>query len=314
VSPEILNWSQIEQRLAALDLVGVMQLAFAAYSRNEAEIPPVGEMLFSDPPGEVHIKYGYLRGGSHYVVKIASGFYGNPARDLASSQGLMLLFDQRTGVPSTILLDEGRLTDARTGAAGALAAAKLAPPRLEKIAVVGSGTQARVQLEYLRQVTDCRDVGVWGRDPGRARDCAADLEELGYRAQAVTKLQAVVRDSDLVITTTPSREALIRSEWVSPGTHITAMGSDTPDKQELDTALIARAQLLVVDSRSQSNSRGEMYRARRAGVELDGRLVELGELCQPDSQFRREPDAISVADLTGVAVQDLAAALAVAKV
>ena len=313
MSTPVLSWPEIAARLEQIDLAAAMERAFAAYSRGEAEIPPVGELVFSEPPGDVHIKYGYLRGGSHYVVKIASGFYENPARGLSSCQGMILLFDQRTGVPACILLDEGKLTDARTGAAGALAAAKLAPEEPSRIGIVGTGIQARVQLEHLKGVTKCREVKIWGRDPAKAEACARDAQAMGYEAAVSKDLRELAADARLIVTTTPSTEPLLRAEWIAPGTHITAMGSDTAQKQELEAALLERAEYVVVDSLAQSESRGEVYRARKSGVALDETLIELGTLCQPGHSFRRDPDAISVADLTGVAVQDLAAAIAVAQ-
>ena len=136
---KVAQWSEIADVLPTVDVQSAIEEAFAAYSRGEAVVPPVGEMSFDDPPGEVHLKYGYLKNGEHYVVKIASGFYDNPSLGLPSSQGLMLLFDQATGVLSSVLLDEGKLTDLRTGAAGAVAARHLAPERIEAIGVGGTG-------------------------------------------------------------------------------------------------------------------------------------------------------------------------------
>ena len=210
---QTLNWAQIEARLEEVDLVAAMEAAFAAYARGEAVIPPVGEMVFEDPPGDVHIKYGYRKGGSHYVVKIASGFYDNPKLGLSSCQGLMLLFDQRTGAPYSILLDEGRLTDARTGAAGALAAKKLAPAKVECIGVLGSGTQARVQARYLKEVTDCRQLRLWGRRAEGAAECAEDLRELGFEVEVGPEPEAVVTTSQLIVTTTPSTRAIEWGAW-----------------------------------------------------------------------------------------------------
>lgn len=157
------TWSQIRDVLPKIDLIAAMEEAFVAYSSGRAVIPPVGELNFENPTGDVHLKYGYLKGGRHYVVKIASGFYDNPKRGLASSQGLMLLFDQHTGVPVAVLMDEGRLTDLRTAAAGAVAAKHLAPPEVECIGIVGAGIQAREQLRALAAVTPCRQVMVWAR-------------------------------------------------------------------------------------------------------------------------------------------------------
>ena len=132
----------------------------------------LGRELIMDgsDPGEVHIKYGYLRGGDHYVVKIASGFPMNRSRGMQSGNGLMLLFDQATGELVTILHDEGYLTDLRTAAAGALACRALAPSAFETIGVVGTGVQASLQLEHAARATGCRHSMVWGRNPDRAQD------------------------------------------------------------------------------------------------------------------------------------------------
>jgi len=310
MKPEILLWDAIEARLRDVDLVGRMEEAFVAYSQGRCVIPPVGELAFSEPPGDVHIKYGYARGGADYVVKIASGFYENPALGLPSSQGLMLLFNQATGQLRSILLDEGRLTDARTGAAGAVAAKHLAPTRVDRIGIVGSGTQARYQAEYLRQVTRCREVRVWGRHADRASACALELAEMGYQAAALTHLQELVESSQIIVTTTPAREALVRSEWVMDGTHITGVGSDTPEKIELDPLLVSRARV-VVDSLEQCRSRGELYQAVSAGVLSHDVADELGAVIDGQVVGRQTETEITIADLTGVAAQDLFAASAV---
>ena len=144
-------------------LIKCIEAAFTSYSSGLAVIPPVGTLNFNSPPGEMHIKYGYIQGDSHYVVKIASGFYENPTLGLSSSNGLNLVFNRQTGVLETILLDEGLLTDIRTAVAGAIASKYLAPKKIKAIGIMGSGIQARWQLEYLKSVVDCRKVFVWGR-------------------------------------------------------------------------------------------------------------------------------------------------------
>ena len=313
MQPRIIPWTEIENRLREVDLVGQMQAAFLAYSEGRCVIPPVGELCFQEPPGDVHIKYGYVTGGDEYVIKIASGFYQNPKLGLPSSQGLMLLFEQKTGQLRAILLDEGRLTDARTGAAGAVAAKHLAPPEVHTIGIVGTGTQARYQARYLLDVSACRRLQIWGRDRGRAEACRAELESLGFEATCANGLQDLVEGSQLIVTTTPSAEPLIQADWVQPGTHITAVGSDTPDKQELAADLLAGARV-IVDSASQCRTRGEAYHALRAGLLKPGGLIELGAVVADKAIGRRMPSDITVADLTGVAVQDLYAAAAVAGV
>ena len=127
-------------------------------------MPPVGELVFDDPPGDVHIKYGYIRGGDVYVIKIASGFHDNPKRGLPSGDGLMLVFDQKTGVLQAILLDEGYLTNLRTAAAGAIAAKYLAPRQVTMAGILGAGVQGRMQLDWLRRVRRFDAAIVWGID------------------------------------------------------------------------------------------------------------------------------------------------------
>ena len=154
--------TQIEKTIRPAEVIAAMERAFVAYSRGEAIIPPVGQMEFEDPPGDCHIKYGYLRRGTTFTVKIATGFSKNPERGLPSSNGVILVFSDQTGELLTILLDEGYLTDVRTAAAGAVAAKYLAPPKIECIGMFGAGTQARLQLEFLREVTSCRSSHALG--------------------------------------------------------------------------------------------------------------------------------------------------------
>ena len=295
---KVATWSEIESVLPEIDVVAAIESAFAAYSRGDAVIPPVGEMHLE--AGEVHLKYGYLRGGDHYVVKIASGFYNNAAFGLPSSNGMMLLFDQRTGAPVAVLLDEGKLTDARTAAAGAVAAKHLAPT-VQCIGIVGTGIQARLQLQYLARVTPCRKVVVWGRRPVAAQQFMADLP--GWDVEIAEDLTDLCGRANLIVTTTPSQVPLITQ--VRPGTHITAVGSDTPQKQEISVEVLANADVVVADSLAQCALRGEISQAVRAGVFQMSSVVELGAVIAGKGG-RTHPDQVTIADLTGVAVQDLA--------
>lgn len=307
----VIPWKDIAKVLPELDLVAAMEQAFLAYSRGDAVIPPVGELIFTAPPGDMHIKYGYLRGGRHAVVKIASGFPENPALGLPTSLGLMLLFETESGKPAALLLDEGKLTDIRTGAAGAVAAKHLANPGLERLGIVGTGIQARRQLELLREVTACRELVAWGRNPDRLQLFLLEARQQGFEAQAAASPEALTRGCQLIVTTTPAQKPLLEADWIEPGTHITAVGSDTAEKQELAPELMARADLLVADSLSQCESRGEIARARAAGAIPCGRAVELGALIAGQAEGRTRAEQITICDLTGVAVQDLAIASAV---
>ena len=197
MTPQVLNWTQIERRLRDVDVVGAMEQSFVDYSAGRAVIPPVGEMQFDDPPGDVHIKCGYLHGGSQYVVKIAAGFYQNPKRGLPSSQGVMLLFEQQTGRLSSILLDEGHLTDVRTGAAGAVAARHLANPTAV-IGIVGTGTQALMQARFLRKVTESRALIIWGRNSTASERAGQAMTALGYKVRIAKTPRSLAEEARLI--------------------------------------------------------------------------------------------------------------------
>jgi ornithine cyclodeaminase len=311
--PAVVSLAEIKRSLVAIDPLPLIEEGFVAYSQGRVVVPPVGELVFKDPPGDVHIKYGYIKGGDVYVIKIASGFADNPQRGLPSGDGLMLVFDQKTGVLQAILLDEGYLTNLRTAVAGAVVAKYLAPREVAVIGILGAGVQGRMQLEWLRRVRRFTQAVVWGVDETELAAYRRDMEAPGLVIRTTLRAEDVAAAANLIVTCTPSTRPLLRAEWIRPGTHITAVGSDTAEKQELDPAILARADRVVVDSLSQSELRGEVYRAVSAGAIQRDRLIELGRVIEDPSLRRVSDDEITVADLTGVAVQDIMISQAVFK-
>ena len=295
---------QIERVIQPKQVIAAMERAFVAYSNGDAVVPPVGQLDFEDPPGDCHIKYGYLKHGSTFTIKIATGFWKNPERGLASSNGVVLVFSSATGELLTIFQDEGYLTDMRTAAAGAVAAKYLAPTQIDCIGIIGAGLQARLQLDYLREVTTCRRVKLWARAIDRARA----LTSAGFDIEVVASPAEVAASARLIVTTTASRGWLLGAADVKPGTHITALGADGGGKQELEPKLFALAAVRAVDSLSQCSKYGDSAFALEQGLIEMQDLVELGRLIQDPSLRRRSERDISIADLTGVAVQDMAIA------
>lgn len=308
-TPKIVQRDQIESVLPSLDLATAMEDAFIAYSNGEAVIPPVGELLLER--GDVHIKYGCIRGRDHFVVKVASGFHRNPELGISASQGLMILFSQRTGEPVCLLLDGGLLTDARTAAAGAVAAKHLAPRRVFRIGVVGTGIQARLQLRFLLGTVDCPEALVWGRGRPQLEQFRQSLADTPLRIETTRDLKALQRGCNLIVTATPATQPLLHAADLRPDVHITAVGSDTAQKQELDAKILGSAHLVVADSLSQCLVRGEIHKAVAASLLDPDTVVELGEIISGRRPGRTSDDQITVADLTGVAVQDLLIAEAV---
>lgn len=308
---KIIQLSDIKQVLETLNPTSLIEDGFVAYSQGKAVVPPVGELLFDHPPGDVHIKYGYLIGDDYYVIKVASGFYENTEKGLPANAGLMLLFDQKTGTLRSILLDEGYLTNVRTAMAGAIAAKYIAPQSVEAIGIFGTGVQGRMQVQYLQPYVSCRNLVVCGRTRSRLEAYKTDMESRGYAVKTTVDPAEVASLCNLIITATPSKHPLFSAVDIRPGTHITAMGSDTPEKNELAPDVLKKADLVVVDSLSQCRERGELHHALEAGAIDETQVVELGQIIINPSLQRTSNEQITVADLTGVAVQDIQIAKAV---
>ncbi len=303
--PVTIPLDTIQSLLPQIDVFDTISQGFIAYSKGEAVIPPVGELLFEKPPGEVHIKYGYIQTAPYYVIKVASGFYNNPKIGLPSSQGLNLLFDKTNGQLVAILLDEGYLTDVRTAVAGAISSRALVPSEIKSMGILGAGTQALLQWEYHSRVLDFKEVVLWNRHPATAEQLAQILQQKGAKVKVVETPQALAEQCQLIVTTTPSTTALLEKDWVSPGTHITAVGADMPHKMELDPHLVAAADIVIVDSRAQTQTQGEWSQALRQGLVENRKPIELGEVLENPGLGRQHDRQITIADLTGVAVQDL---------
>jgi ornithine cyclodeaminase len=290
--------------------VAAIREAFRADGEGRTAVPAVINLPIPGTRGEFHVKTAWVEGVPFIAVKVASGFYDNPALGLPTGSGMMALFDAATGMPAGLLFDTGFLTDIRTGAAGAVAADCLARREIDTVGVIGSGVQARHQIACLREVRRIRRVAAWSIDrPGLDAYCAEMRAAFGIQADACASAEEVCAAADILITATPSREPIVRAEWLKPGLHVTAVGSDTPGKQELDAACLARADAVVVDRLGQCARFGELAHALAAGLmrEEDVR-GQLGEVVAGRKPGRRRDDEVTICDLTGVGFQDTAIA------
>lgn len=301
---QIIKREDINKIIPLIDSITLMEDAFINYSLGNAVIPPVAELLFENPPGDVHIKYGYVKANDFYCIKIASGFYENTKLGISSSQGLNLLFNQKTGELCAILLDGGDLTNSRTAAAGALVAKYFAPKNIKAVGIIGTGIQAKLQLQYLQKYTPCKTVWVWGRTIDAVKKYKKELSS-EFNIHIAENISELAKNCNLIITTTPSVTPLLLAKDIQPGTHITAVGSDTSEKRELESEILNKADIVISDSIPQSKSRGEIYRATKDGIISPDKVIELGHALQDVSKQRLNDNQITVADLTGVAVQDI---------
>ena len=298
---------EIQHVLSLSDVIPVMREALVAQSRGECETPMpmhlkigkgVGE--HRSDHGEIHIKSSYHDGGKYFVVKIASGFPDNAVRNLPKADGVVLLTSAETGAPVALLCDGGDLTDARTAAVSAMIARELCRDDAS-LGILGSGVQARWQVRAHAEVLPLREVWLWGRSPERVRQCRDDIENLvhGVDVRIATSPADLARHSRLIVTTTAARAPLLSFEDIAPGTLISAVGSDSPGKQELHSQIIASASLVLVDSRQQCERLGELQHAPAA---FD-RAIEMGKFCDFHPAF--DAGGIIVADFTGLGVEDL---------
>ncbi|HUK87859.1 MAG TPA: hypothetical protein VLT85_09360 [Terriglobales bacterium] len=307
----IVDEAALRRTVTVAAAVSAVEAAFAALARGEARLPPPINLEIPESRGEVHVKGGQIAGSPFYAFKLATGFWGNAERGLPSGSGMVFVGDAATGFPAALLLDDGWLTDLRTGAAGAVAARYLARPEIRKVGVLGAGVQARMQLRCLMEVRQPTDVAIWSRSAAHASACAAEIAaELGVRATAAATPEEAVRDAGLVYTVTPSRAPLLLPGWLAPGALVVAVGSDGPEKQELDVGVLADADRLVADHLGQCLRLGELHHAVDAGVVDPGSVVELGDVVLGRVAGRRSAAERIVCDLTGVGVQDAAIAAA----
>jgi len=308
---KVLKLDEIKSQIDLPKMIQAIEDGFVLYSEDKVVVPPVGFLNFEDPPGDVHIKYGYVKGDDVYVLKVASGFYDNEKLGVPFADGVILVFSQQTGHLKLVLHDECWLTDMRTAAAGAVAARHLAPSEVDCIGIIGTGGQARMQLELLKDAVDCQQCVVWGRDGSKVEKMISDLrasetiQEWGLQIEAVGSAEELAARSNLIVTTTSAREAIVLADHVQAGTHITAMGSDDHGKQELDAALLGKADLVVADSISQCVDHGECFHAVKAGLISEASILELGNVIKNPGLGRSDDNQITVADLTGIAIQDI---------
>jgi ornithine cyclodeaminase len=286
-------------------LLAVRQ-ALIRQAEGKVQSPLPGHLIFREPYGDCHIKYGHIAGQATFAVKIATGFYDNPERGLPVNQGLVLVFDAETGVPLTLMLDEGWLTAWRTAAACALAAAALRPARITAVGIIGTGFQAGLAIEWLPETLGDQPFVIWGRDGAKAEDLANEHVRSGRRVRAAGSIEELLAACNVVVTATPSSNALFDAALVRPGTHIVALGADTPGKQELPAELFGRAARILTDDHDQCLDHGDFGNAVRAGFVRPDEDSMLGEALAHAPP--RDADDITIVDLTGIAAEDAAVA------
>jgi len=288
------------------DAIDAVERAFAALHDGAAAVFPVvlGHGLRTTEGWGV--KSGVLQSQGVIGAKIGTYWPGNRAKGLESHGSTTLLLDPQTGFPHA-LVSAAHLTALRTAAADGVAIRYLARPDADTAAVFGAGHQAWFELQAAHIVRPLRRVLVWNRDPGRAEAFAARVREEHGLACEAASAQDAASQADIVITATASHAPLFEGDLIRRGTHVSAMGADAAGKQELDTALLARARLFA-DVPEQAVTIGEFKTAAREGLIAREAITSIGSVIAGTAPGRRSNQEITVFDSSGMALQDLAVA------
>ncbi|WP_424978548.1 ectoine utilization protein EutC [Leisingera sp. S232] len=311
--PDIRILTEAELRaLVPLDMEAVecVEQGFTTLAGGKVVMPPIMTLPVPDHNGEVCVKTAYVPGIDSFAMKMSPGFFDNPMIGLPSTTGLMVVFSSKTGLLQSLLLDNGYLTDVRTAAAGAVAARHLARADASHVCIIGAGVQSKMQLQAMTLVRDIQSAVIWARDGAKAEAAAASLRgELGIEITVSADIAQAVASADIVVTTTPAADPVIRADWLQPGQLVIAMGSDQEHKCELEPACLTRADLYVPDSQSQCTVKGELRSAVAAGlIAPEQSFAELGSITAGQAAGRRTDSDLIIADLTGTGVQDTAIA------
>ena len=309
----IVSLAEIQSVITPEAAVEAVKAGFVAHARGQVHCPEPMQIVFRDDRGEqhgeCHVKSATWKGNPYVAVKIASGSYRNAARGLPGAGGMVLLIAADSGLPVALLHDDCWLTNVRTAAAGALAAGLKPVSKDATLGVIGTGTQARIQAEMICAHLGLSSVAVWGRSAAKAAALCGRLRAGGLSATAMGTVRELCHASALLVTTTPTTRPIVHLEDVPATLHIVAVGADTPGKTELDPRILGKAHTIVTDAHQECLSNSDFGAAVRAGAiaeDSDRSFGEMLALDTPDPRMAR--DGISVVDLTGMGVQDLAIA------
>ncbi len=288
--------------------IAAVERGFRALALGTAALPDPLVAELPERAAEVHVKGALLGGDRYLVIKVATGFARNRDHGLPSGDGLFLLLDAETGRPAWLLAEHGYLTDLRTAAAIALTLRYLAPRDRSAALLVGAGAVGRLAARAMITELPIERLTIWNRTAERAAALARELAGV-VEARVAASLDAEVPAHRIIVTATASTAPLVHAAAVRRGTHVTSAGTGSPEKVELEPALLGRADKLVVDRTAQTERYGNLRHAIAAGtLTRDAVYAELGDLAAGRRPGRERDDEITIADLTGVGVQDAAIA------
>ncbi len=305
----VLSGAEVVSLLDLDALADAVQAAMAELSAGRASVPPRVAALVPGRDAMLAAMPAYLPGAGALAAKLVSLFPRN--QDRPTHHALVCCFDPATGVPAAVI-DGTYLTAARTAAGSAVATRLLARPGASRVAVIGTGVQARAHARAMARLPGVQAVLIAGRDPAKARALADELSAAGVPAQAASSAEDAVRPADVVCAVTHAASPVLRREWLRPGTHVNSVGYNTSGDGEVDQPTIGDA-LVVVESRAAALAPPpagavELLRAIEARAIDPSHLVEIGQVAAGTAQGRTSDTQLTLYKSVGVAAQDAAAA------
>ncbi len=287
--------------------LSAVENGFREHGLKKVQMPPKSYLYFKEHNGDLRTMPSFMEGQDIAGVKIVNVHPDNREKGLPTVMAVIVLNSTETGAPLAIM-DGTHITDMRTGAAGGVAAKYLARPGSRIVGMVGTGGQARTQLLALSEVMDIEEVKITCRNMSHCKVFERDMKQFVSCDVKPTENIRDVCECDVLVTTTPVREPVVRSEWIIEGTHINAIGADAVGKQEVDPSLLKRSKVIVDDIVQASHS-GEINVPLSKGMFSEQEIhAELGEVVAGVKQGRQSDREITIFDSTGLAVQDLVTA------
>ncbi|HII06068.1 MAG TPA: alanine dehydrogenase [Methanotrichaceae archaeon] len=302
-----LSEDEVKSLLTMEETIEAVEEAFKEHGLGKAQMPPKSYLYYRKHNGDLRTMPAYLEDLDATGVKVVNVHPANPGQGLPTVMAVMILNSPKTGAPLA-MMGATHLTSMRTGAAGAVAAKYLARKNSRVAGIVGAGAQARTQLLGLAKLFSIEKVLVADLSLDRCKalekDCRSFLD-VEYDISTDVKDAC---DSDILVTTTPSRKPLVKDEWISEGTHINAIGADAKGKEELEPGLLHRSKV-VVDDMAQASHSGEVNVPLTNGLLApEGIYAQIGEIVAGKVAGRVSDEEITIFDSTGLAIQDVATA------
>lgn len=301
----LLTKKTVEKLVTIKESLKAIEGAFRSLAQGGAQMPPKIYIHLDKYSGDFRAMPAYLEGPNKCTLKWVNVHPLNKKRGLPSVMAVLILSDPKNGFPLCIM-DGTYATNLRTGAAGGVAAKYLARKNSEDVGLVGCGAQAETQLMALRELFKIKNVQVWGHKERLAKDFIKRTRWMKLRMRAADTIRDCVKNSDIIVTTTPSRKPLIKLDWLKRGVHINAIGADAPGKEELDPKIL-KASKIVVDSFDQASHSGEINVPLKKGVISKRNIYsDIGRIISGKKPGRTNDKETTIFDSTGLAIQDVA--------